>query len=161
METRTTRIVVASAVCLLAAAGLLWLIPAQTGDARGATDIAPAFFPNMSLGVCLALGLCLAWDAFRGPREAKRTASAEEESADDDTLTGRALLADMAVWVAASVMAILVLKYAGFIPAGIMLLTGWMLYCGLRSWLLIGLVAIGTPLLLERLSWYVLTIRLP
>lgn len=161
MDTRLSRIVIASAVCLLAAAGLFWLIPAQTGEARAASDIAPAFFPNLSLGICLALGLYLAWDAVRGGRKPQKAASAEEESADDDTLTGKALIADMAVWIAGAVVTMLLLKHAGFIPTGIIVLAAWMVFCGLRSPVLIGLVAIGTPVLLDRLSWYMLTIRLP
>ncbi|MEQ9328087.1 MAG: tripartite tricarboxylate transporter TctB family protein [Rhodospirillales bacterium] len=132
MDTRLSRIVIASAVCLLAAAGLFWLIPAQTGEARAASDISPAFFPNLSLGICLLLGLFLVREAVGGRRKPQKAASAEEEAADDDTLSGRALITDMAIWIAGAVATMLLLKFAGFIPTGIVLLAGWMAFCGRR-----------------------------
>ncbi|MEQ8709799.1 MAG: tripartite tricarboxylate transporter TctB family protein [Rhodospirillales bacterium] len=162
MQTGTTRLVIALAVCLLAAAGVFWLIPAQTGDARGPTDIAPAFFPTASLGICLVLGLLLLFQALRpaGP-PAEGTASAEDSAGEEAGLTGRSLLTDLGLWIAFSVTTMLMLKYAGFIVTGILALAGWMWFCGQRSWIVIGLTSIGVPLLLYQLSWTALTIRLP
>lgn len=161
MNSRLSRIVIASAVSLLAAAGLFLLIPAQTGDAGNSTDIAPSFFPNLGLGICLALGMLLLVQAVRGQPDGGGDASAEEEAADDDSLSGLDFACDIVIWIAGSVLTILMLGYAGFIPTGILLIAAWMFYCGMRSPVIIGLVAIGVPVLLERFCWLVLTIRLP
>lgn len=162
METRTTRLVIALAVCLLATAGVFWLIPAQTGDARGPTDIAPAFFPTASLGICLVLGLGLLFRALRpATPTAEGAVSAEDAAGEEEGLTGRSLLLDLGLWIGFSVVTMLLLKYVGFIVTGILALAGWMWFCGQRSWMVIGLTAIGVPLVLYQLSWTALTIRLP
>ena len=88
-------------------------------------------------------------------------ASAEDSAGEEEGLTGRRLLMDLGLWIAFSVVTMLLLKYVGFIVTGILALAGWMWFCGQRSWIVIGLTAIGVPLVLYQLSWTALTIRLP
>jgi hypothetical protein len=41
------------------------------------------------------------------------------------------------------------------------LLAAWLLFSGVRSWLLIASLSLILPITLERLCWYALTIPLP
>jgi hypothetical protein len=70
-------------------------------------------------------------------------------------------LADLAIWALASLATFVLLRHAGFLVTGTLVIAAWMLFCGERSPLRIAALALGVPILLDRLSWYALSVPLP
>jgi hypothetical protein len=157
---RATSLVTGAVTALLSAYGVFWLIPAHTGDARTANDIAPAMVPSVALGTCLLLALLLMVRAWRAPRDAG-AAHTTADTAGNAPVSGPALLADLAIWAFASLATFVLLRHAGFLVTGTLVIAAWMLFCGERSPLRIAALALGVPILLDRLSWYALSVPLP
>ncbi len=146
----------------LACVGIFWLIPAQTQvSPSGVYDLSPSLVPRLSLGLCLLLGLGLALHGWRGrsgrggPGLARHAATVAEGN------SPAGLAFDVTVWVLSSVPVMLLLDHAGFILTGILLLTGWLLFAGVRSIPVVAGIALILPVSLDRLCWYVLTVELP
>jgi hypothetical protein len=78
-----------------------------------------------------------------------------------NSLSGRGLFFDLAVWAGSSIPMMLALPMIGFIAAGTMLLAGWMVFTGARSIPIIAGVSLALPVFLDRLCWYALTVQLP
>lgn len=157
MDERTTSRVTGTVATAVAALGVFWLIPSYTGDARTANDLSPALVPTIALSVCGLLGIAL---ALRRPRESDPLA-APPGIAPEPIVSGPALLGDLALWSAASVATLALLSHAGFLVAAPLAIAGWMAWCGERSPFRIAAFALTVPIVLERLSWYALTVPLP
>ncbi len=173
---RTSEIVTGISVMSISGLGIFWLIPAQTSlAATGNYDVPPSLIPHIMGILCLALGGGLTLRAWRMTATAtpsappapevsgageRRRGDTEDMSA-ANSLSGRGLFFDLAVWAGSSIPMMLALPMIGFIAAGTMLLAGWMVFAGARSIPIIAGVSLALPVFLDRLCWYALTVQLP
>lgn len=155
---RRTNLAAGILLAALAFCALAWLIPANTQPAQSARDLAPAFMPTLAMSVCLGLSLLLA--VRNRPRGTARELEHEEFGAEASGI-GRQELTNLALWLALVVLTMLLLHFAGFIPAGIVLLALSMWYVGLRRPLLLVPLCLGVPVALYWVVWFAFTIELP
>jgi hypothetical protein len=152
-------------VVLLAAIGVLWLVPTQTvTTATGENDLSPSLVPHISLGVCLVLGIILSVRAWRDGRLTGSDNTPEFEEAgevDEAPRSVGAMVFDLLVWIASSTAAVMIIPQIGFIATAAVLLAGWLVFAGVRSIAIIAGVSLVLPVVLDRLCWYALTVQLP
>lgn len=153
------------AVVLIAAVGVLWLVPTQTvTTATGENDLSPSLVPHLSLGVCLVLGLVLTVRAWRDGRLADQEDTPELDESGDMEAAPRSVggfVFDLLVWIASSTAAVMIIPQIGFIATAAVLLAGWLIFAGVRSIPIIAGVSLVLPVVLDRLCWYALTVQLP
>lgn len=164
-ESQRSEVIVGLVVVLAAGLGIFWLIPTQiTVSATGLNDLSPSLVPQISLGLCLLLGIGLILHA----RFAHARSDAIERIDLDETgeITEQprytlGLAFDLAIWATSSVAVMVLLPQVGFIVTAILLLAGWLVFTGVRSPAVIVGVSLILPVVLDRLSWYALTVKLP
>lgn len=148
--TPVTDIVAGAVLTALAAAALLWIVPAHTETGVSGYDVSPAFFPRLGAGVVLALALVLV-----------ATAARRHLAKDRDGASGRRVLVDVLIWSAAAAGTVVGLQYIGFIATSAIVIAGWMLLAGQRRWLTIAAAALLFPFAVDQAAWFFFTVDLP
>lgn len=160
----TDNLAIGATVAALAAVGNAWLIPAfTTASATGAYDLSPTLVPHISLGLCLVLGLLLCLQSLGARRDGRPAPPGVARTGDGATHSspGVWLFRDLLMWGASSMVTVVLLPRLGFIATATALLAVWLVFAGARRWPVVIGVAVILPVLLDRLSWYALTVRLP
>lgn len=142
-----------------AALALLWLIPAHTFPAQSESNLAPAFMPSVALTIVLGLALLLVASRLGG--SAAGEGQPHEEFGTESRGFGRAEARELALWAGAAVVTMLILKYVGFIAAGVLLLVATMLFMGERRLWVVGATALATPTIISIVAWHAFTVQMP
>ena len=142
-----------------ALATLLWLIPSQTSPAQSEGNMSPAMMPTVAVALVLALALLLA--VTRHASTPSMRDEPHEEFGTEARGFGRQELLELALWTATSVAVMALLRYAGFIAAGGVVLTGAMLFMGQRNPWTIAAAALGAPLSIWLIAWYGFSVQMP
>lgn len=142
--------VVAGAVLAALSLGLFfWFVPTFAPGAGGPGQIAPSFFPRLAIAVVFVCALIVTvanLGALRRP----------------STGAGGRLLTEFGGWCLFAVVLFVLLRFAGFVPAGVYaVLCGTLLTRYRRRPILVGLIAIGLPLLLDWGAWSLFLVELP
>lgn len=138
-------------LAVLAVLALVWLIPANTASVIGEYDVSPTFFPELTATVVLLLAIAL---LLSGLARMRRPAEGARSSA------GHALL-EFGAWSVAATLAVLGIAKLGFVVTAAALIAAAMLLAGRRTWYVIAIAAIGFPLLVDAVAWWVFTVDLP
>ncbi|PLS21174.1 tripartite tricarboxylate transporter TctB family protein [Neptunicoccus cionae] len=140
-----------SGVVLMVASlfAIFWLIPRNVPGAASRGEIAPSTFPYITAFVVLACATALVatnWKAYRSTPSSG----------------GSRILLELAGWVVFSIATLALFDWLGFVAAGVFTTLCAIAVTRYRQhkWLL-GLIALGLPLLLKLLVWQIFSIQLP
>lgn len=126
-----------------------WFIPTFAPGEGGPGQIAPSFFPRFSIAVVFCCATIITATSFRN-----RAARVPGEAVQ--------LVVEIVGWSLFALVLIALLQWAGFVPAGIFsVLSGVALTRYRKNYLLIGVLAVGLPILLDRAVWWLFTVELP
>ncbi len=156
---RRINLVAALIILLVVGIAQLWLIPNYVPSAHDAGDLPPTLVPMLSMAVCALTALLLGISAWR------RSGDAPDETQDDEAaeqlIFGLRETANLLIWLAAAAVIWLLLKYVGFVAAAEVTIAAGTIYGGIRKvWIIIS-SALIIPLLIDKIVWYGLNIRLP
>jgi len=155
------RINLAAALIILLIVGIAqgWLIPNYVPSAHDPGDLPPTLVPMLSMAVCGLTALLLGISAWR--RSGNSSAESQNDEAAEQLIFGLNEAANLVLWLAAAAVIWLLLKYVGFMAAAAVTIAAGTVYGGIRNvWIVIG-SALIIPLLIDRIVWYGLNIRLP
>ena len=152
--------IVASIIILIfSAVAFAWLIPCFIATKHDAGDLSPALIPSLSIGVLAFTAILLGISAWQ-----KKDGSHQDvqEGDEGDTLSfGIQETGDLVLWVVASGIIWLMLKFVGFeVATGITIAAG-AVYGGIRSPTVVILAALIIPQVIDKAVWYGLQIMLP
>ncbi len=155
------RVNLAASLIILAMVGLVlgWLVPNYVPSAHDAGDLPPTLVPILSMAVCALTALLLGISAWR------RGGDVPDETQDDEAaerlIFGLKEAANLLLWLTAATVIWLLLKYVGFLAAAGVTIAAGTVYGGIRNvWIVIS-SALIIPLLMDKIVWYGLNIRLP
>ncbi len=137
----------ASIVCLA------WIIPNHVGTSVSEHDISPAFFPNLTAWLVLALSLALV--ATRIPRIDRQQGRLGGLSA------GRPIVLQTAAWAVAALLAWYGMTAIGYMPTAAAILVAGAVACRYRNIFAIVGLAIVLPIAIDQLAWFVFQVDLP
>ncbi|MCP4628472.1 MAG: hypothetical protein GY850_33930 [bacterium] len=155
------RINLAAALIILLIVGIAqgWLIPNYVPSAHDPGDLPPTLVPMLSMAVCGLTALLLGISAWR--RSGNGSAESQDDEAAEQLIFGLNEAANLVLWLAATAVIWLLLKYVGFMAAAAVTIAAGTVYGGIRNvWIVLG-SALIIPLLIDRIVWYGLNIRLP
>jgi len=155
------RVNLAASLVILLIVGIaqLWLIPKYVPSAHDPGDLPPTLVPMLSTAICGLTALLLGISAWR--RKGDATDDAGDGEAAERLTFGLPEAANLALWLAAAAVIWLLLKYVGFIAAATVAIAAGTVYGGVRNiWIIIA-SALIIPLLVDKIVWYGLNIRLP
>lgn len=142
---------------LLAFSGwmLAYAIPNHTGTGMG-FGLEPEGLPKVISWMILVLAVLQTFSSARNLIQNKKEGIADKQFGVTSALGLFGLMI-------ASVMGatVLLMKYFGFLPAGVLFMVAIQLITGQRNWIRIVLLAIGTPLFLKLAFWYGMGVMLP
>ncbi len=143
----------------LAGFALIWLIPNHVPTRHDPGDLPPNLMPLLSAGALGLAGLLLGISAWR--KKEKDFDAAKMNEAAETMGFGLTELKNLGVILAASGVYWLIMKYAGFEVASAILIAAGMWFGGLRKIWLMAALAIVVPVLVSKIAWYTLNIKLP
>jgi len=146
-------------ILVFVAITLGWLVPNYVPSAHDAGDLPPTLVPMLSMAICTLTALLIGISAWR------RSAVAPDKTRDDETaeklVFGLKEAANLMLWLAAAAVTWLLLKYVGFMAAAVVSIAAATVYGGIRKvWIIIA-SALIIPLLIDKIVWYGLNIKLP
>jgi len=155
------RINLTASLIILAMAGfaLGWLIPNYVPSAHDPGDLPPTLVPMLSMAVCGLTALLLGIAAWRRREDVSEDARNSEAS--ERLIFGLKEAANLALWLAAATVIWLLLKYVGFIAAAVVAIAAGTVYGGIRNVWIVLASALIIPLLVDKIVWYGLNIKLP
>lgn len=134
---------------------LAYAIPNHTGAGMG-FGLEPNGLPKVISTIILVLA---AIQSFTGARNLIQN---KKNNIEDNEVGVTRSLGLFAILLAGLMgLTVLLMKYAGFLIAGISFMVLIQLICGQRNWIKLGLLAIGTPLFLKLAFWHGMGIILP
>ena len=146
-------------ILLIAGIALGWLIPNYVPSKHDAGDLPPTLVPMLSMAVCALTALLLGISAWR--RSGGVPDETQDDEAADQLIFGLKQAANLLLWLAAATVIWLLLKYVGFMAAAAVAIAAGTVYGGIRNvWIIIA-SAVIIPLLIDKIVWYGLNIRLP
>ena len=155
------RVNLVASLRILVMVGLVlgWLVPNHVPSAHDAGDLPPTLVPILSMAVCALMAILLGISAWR------RSGDVPDETQDDEAaeqlIFGLKEAANLLLWLAAAAVIWLLLKYVGFLAAAAVTIAAGTVYGGIRNvWIIIS-CALIFPLLIDKIVWYGLNIRLP
>jgi hypothetical protein len=146
-------------ILLMAGVVLGWLIPEHVPSAHDAGDLPPTMVPVLSMTICAAMAFLLGISAWRRRGDAADKTRGEE--ADGQLFFGLREAVNLLIWLAATAVIWLILKYIGFVAAATVTIAAGTAYGGIRNLWIIIPSALIIPLLIDKIVWYGLSIRLP
>jgi len=146
-------------ILLIAGIALGWLIPNYVPSSHDPGDLPPTMVPVLSMSVCALTAFLLGVSAWR------RSADVPDETPTDEAagklVYGLKETANLLLWLAAATVIWLLLKHVGFVAAAAVAIAAGTVYGGIRNvWIIIA-SALTIPLLIDKIVWYGLNIRLP
>ncbi|CAB1065737.1 hypothetical protein D1BOALGB6SA_10536 [Olavius sp. associated proteobacterium Delta 1] len=156
---RRVNLVASLIILLIFGIVLGWLIPNYVPSAHDAGDLPPTLVPILSMAVCALMALLLGISAWR------RGGDVADETQDGDAaeqlIFGLKEAANLLLWLVAAAVIWLLLKYVGFVAAAVITIAAGTVYGGIRNaWIIIA-SALIIPLLIDKIVWYGLNLRLP
>jgi F0F1-type ATP synthase assembly protein I len=146
-------------IFVLVGVTLGWLVPNYVPSAHDAGDLPPTLVPILSMAVCALMALLLGISAWR--QRGDIVDETQDDEAAEQLNFGLSEAANLLIWLAASAVIWLLLKYVGFVVAAAVTIAAGTVYGGIRNiWLIIS-SALIIPLLVDKIVWYGLNIRLP
>ena len=156
---RRANLTAALIILLIVGIVQLWLIPNYVPSAHDPGDLPPTLVPMLSTGMCGLTAILLGISAWR--RRGDAAVENPDSEAAEQLSFGLKEAASLLLWLAAAAVIWLLLKYAGFIAAATVTIAAGTFYGGIRNvWIVIG-SALIIPLLIDKIVWYGLNIRLP
>ncbi len=156
---RRINIVSSIVIMILALIALVWLIPNNVPSWHDPGDLPPYMMPVLSVFIFAITGLLIGISAWRKKDEDFDESQLNEAA---ETMSfGVKEASNLGLWLAASIVYCVLLKFAGFEVASGLLIAGGMFYGGLRNFWIIAAGSVVVPILIVQLSWHVLNIRLP
>ena len=155
------RVDLVASIIILAFSGVAlgWLIPNFISTNYDAGDLPPSLISSLSMGVCALTALLLGISALR--RKDDNHQDAQEDEAAEKLSFGIREAGNLLLWLAASGIVWLLLKFVGFeVAAGAAIAAG-AVYGGIRNPLVVVLAALIIPQVIDKVVWYGLQIRLP
>jgi len=156
---RQTHIGTALLLIPLSLFGLFWVLPNYTVPSTSPDDISPAFVPSAALIIILVYSAILLVRELRSkvlPED-----EIDEEFGKEATGVDRRVLLNTLLASVVCVLTWLGIKHIGFEPVTAVLIAAIMFYVGVRSWLTIGLCAVGAPVVLSLCTYYFFSTELP
>lgn len=132
---------------------LSWVVPANVGVNAAAYDVTPTFFPKLAAGSVLALSLILVAARLmtgEGPLSERLRARG-----------GLRVLGETGLWLLVSAFAHLAISRVGFPVTAALLMVAIAFLCRYRLNWIVGLLAIGFPLIVDQLAWLLFVVDLP
>jgi hypothetical protein len=146
-------------ILLIVGIAQLWLIPNYVPSAHDPGDLPPTLVPTLSMAVCGLTALLLGISAWR--RRGDAAVENPDGEAAEQLSFGLKEAANLLLWLAAAAVIWLLLKYVGFMAAAAATIAAGTVYGGIRSvWIIIA-SAVVIPLLVDKIVWYGLNIKLP
>ncbi len=134
---------------------LAYAIPNHTGPDMG-FGLEPNGLPKVVSTIILVLA---ALQSFTGARNLIQ--NKKHNIVDNEVGVTRSLGLFAILLASLMGMTVLLMKYVGFLFAGILFMVFIQIICGQRNWIKLGLLAIGTPLFLKLAFWHGMGIILP
>lgn len=136
-------------LAVFSAVALVWVIPAAVPGEASRGEVAPSFFPNLTLGVILICSMAMVIQN----RSALR---------DWGTFGGTRILIEVAGWAVVAVTIMVLLTKVGFVPASIFATAVATVVSRYRGrWWIPALIAISLPFLLRYAVQALFSIELP
>ena len=155
------RVNLAASLIILLTAGIAlgWMRHNYVPSSHDAGDLPPTLVPLLSMSVCALMAFLLGVSAWR--RSADVPYETEDDEAAEKLIFGLKEAANLLLWLAAAAVIWLLLKYVGFLGAAAVSIAAGTVYGGIRNvWIIIS-SAVIIPLLIDKIVWYGLNIRLP
>ena len=155
------RVDLVASITILMVSGLAlgWLIPNFIAAKHDAGDLPPTLIPSLSMSVCALTGILIGISAWR--RRDGRGQGREEDKAAETLAFGIREAGNLLLWLAASGIVWLLLKFIGFeVAAGAVIAAG-AVYGGIRNPVVVILAALIIPQIIDKAAWYGLQIKLP
>ncbi len=132
---------------------LAWIIPNHVGTNVSEHDISPAFFPNMTAWLVLALSVALV---------ATRIARIDRQRGPLGGLsTGLPIVVETAAWAIVATLAWYGMTAVGYMPTAAAILVTGAVACRYRNILAVAGLAIVLPVAVDQLAWLVFQVDLP
>ncbi len=136
-----------------------WVVPNYVPSAHDAGDLPPTLMPILSMAVCALTALLLGVSAWRRSGDVPDETQGDEAA--EQLVFGLKEAANLLLWLVAAAVIWLLLKYVGFLAAAGVTIAAGTVYGGIRNvWIVIS-SALIIPLLMDKIVWYGLNIRLP
>ena len=155
------RVNLAASAVILAIAGVAlgWLIPNYVPSAHDAGDLPPTMVPILSMVVCALTAFLLGISAWRSSKDVPDDTQSDEAA--EQLVFGLRETANLLIWLTASAVIWLMLKYVGFMAAAGVTIAAGTIYGGVRNvWIVIS-SALIISVLIDQIVWYGLNIKLP
>ncbi len=136
-----------------------WVVPNYVPSAHDAGDLPPTLVPILSMAVCALTALLLGVSAWR--RRGDVPDETQDDEAAEQLVFGLKEAANLLLWLVAAAVIWLLLKYVGFLAAAAVTIAAGTVYGGIRNLRIIISSALIIPLLIDKIVWYGLNIRLP
>ena len=146
-------------ILLIVGIAQLWLIPNYVPSAHDPGDLPPTLVPMLSMGVCGLTALLLGISAWR--RRGNAVVEKPDSEAAEQLNFGLKEAANLLLWLAAAAVIWLLLKYVGFMAAAAATIAAGTVYGGIRNIWIVLASTIVIPVLVDKIVWYGLNIRLP
>lgn len=156
---RRVNLTAALIILLIVGIAQLWLIPNYVPSAHDPGDLPPTLVPMLSTGMCGLTALLLGISAWR--RRGDAADEKPDSEAADQLIFGLKEAANLLIWLAAAAVIWVLLKYVGFMAAAAATIAAGTLYGGIRNVWIVLASAIVIPLLVDKIVWYGLNIKLP
>ncbi len=134
---------------------LAYAIPHYTGVGMG-YGMEPKTLPNVVTVIILALSVLQTITSARNLIQNKKKNIKDNEEGVTRSLSFFALMLAGLMG-----LTVVLMKYVGFLAAGVIFMVLIQLICRQRNWMKLVLLAVGTPLFLKLTFWYGMGIYLP
>jgi len=138
----------------------LWVIPNYIPDVEVENiGLKSSFFPNVSVVFLVVLSVILMATNFV---KLKRIDSISEEESEENEILGfgRIEIINILIMILGTIIFILLMKFTGFVPASILLISIAMYLAGVRGYKLL-LISIFFPFAIKEILWRTLEVMLP
>ena len=150
-----------ASIIILAFSGMMlgWMIPNFVPQKHDAGDLPPSLMPFLSMSIFALTALLLGISAWR--RKDDNHQNDPDDEATEKLVFGIREAGNLLLWLAASGIASLLLKFVGFEVAAGALIAAGAVYGGIRNPIVIAIAALIIPQIIDKAAWYGLQIRLP
>lgn len=140
---------------------LLWFIPENTIPAQSELDLSPALVPSIAVGAILVTALIMAIHAMVEGRDSAGGSALDDEFGVEATGIDFHVLGNALLWGATATVSWFIMDLVGFELAMTLFLIGTMVFIGVRSWWVIILNAVLTPIVLAQSAYLFFDTQLP
>ncbi len=150
-------IVASSIIVGIAIITFVWLIPNFVPSNHDVGDLSPNLMPFLSMSVCLLCAVLLIITTWRK----KNYEASQDDKLNESLVFGIQEAGNLMLWLIASAIIWLLLKFFGFeVAAGLTIAVG-AFYGGVRNPVVLVVIALIIPQIIDKVAWYGLQIQLP